>query len=57
MNNLTSEQLADLTDRINGRLGEWGFPRDHTGIIDRLPRGVVRLVYDAIKEWEGEERW
>ena len=46
MSNLTTEQLQDLTERINARLVEFG--RD---VFKETSPGVVRLTYDVIAEW------
>lgn len=51
---LSSEQVAELTKRINGRLDEWEFPEDFV-ISTHLPRGLVRLVHDEIAAWEAEQ--
>jgi len=48
---LTSSELADLTQRINGRLDEFK-------LGDYLPKmtlGLVRLVYDVIEEQRDEQ--
>lgn len=52
MSNLSKEQLTELTERVNERIAEWEFPRNFSGIIEKLPPGVVRLVADAIEEWQ-----
>jgi hypothetical protein len=52
MRSLTTEQLGELTKCINERLDEWEFSRNYDGLINRLPKGVVRLVFDVIAEWK-----
>lgn len=56
MSHLTAEQVTELTRRINERLGEWDFPRNHIGIVEKLSRGVVRLAHDEILVWLDEQR-
>lgn len=49
MTHLTTDQLTELTRRINERLGEFG-----DRIFDPLAPGVVRLTYGIIAEWHEE---
>lgn len=51
MKSLSKDDLAELTTQINERIAEWEFPENHSRIIERLPRGIVRLAYDVIAEW------
>lgn len=57
MSDLSKDQLAELGKRVNDRIAEWEFPHNHSGIVERLPLGVVRLVFDVIDEWHNEECW
>lgn len=42
---LTTEQLSELTERINARLAEFGAD------MPQLSRGIVRMAHDVIEEW------
>ncbi|MCC6457842.1 MAG: hypothetical protein IT328_22995 [Caldilineaceae bacterium] len=50
MNNLTTEQLTELTERVHERLNEFEMPNT------MLPtKGIVRVVHDLIAEWHDGE--
>ena len=49
MSHLTIEQLAELTERVNERLDEWGLPE--TVSFVRMNRGLVRSMIDVYHEW------
>lgn len=51
MNNLTTEQLTELTERINARLAEFGTLL----AMPKLAPGVVRMAHDVIAEWRAQE--
>lgn len=53
MNRLTSQQVDKLTSRVNERFGE--FAVGESAIFEPVTRGVMRLVFDVIEEWRGEE--
>lgn len=49
---LTNERLAELTERVNERIAEFG----EAGVpyFEPMRAGIVRLVYDVIEEWGGD---
>jgi hypothetical protein len=48
MSNLTSEQLAELTERVKARLDEF---TDLAAYMPRVSPGVIRLAFDVIEDW------
>lgn len=48
MSNLTTEQAAELTERINNRLAEFGKIATY---MPELSPGVVRIAFDEIEAW------
>jgi hypothetical protein len=50
MSNLSTEQLAELTERINGRIAEFDNP-----LLAALSPGVVRLAFGEIEDWMAEQ--
>lgn len=49
---MNTQQLTELTNRINERLAEFG-----EGVFSVMPAGVVRLVHGVIEEWwEADEK-
>jgi hypothetical protein len=51
VSNLTREQLAELTERVNDRLLEFG-----PDLFDRPSPGVVRLMVEVFEEWLSEAK-
>lgn len=52
MSELTTDQLQELTDRVNARIGEFGVSAP--GMLS-LTCGVVRLAFAVIEEWRREK--
>lgn len=50
MSNLTTEQVLELTKRVNERMAE--FNVGDTPIFDAATPGIVRLVHDVFMEWQ-----
>lgn len=55
MNNLTTEQLTELTRLINDRLGEFNID-GCAPFFEPVTAGQVRLMYSVIAEWQGDSQ-
>ena len=53
MSSLSADQVKDLTQRINERFAE--FDVEGSRVFEWVTPGVVRLVFDVVEEWQGED--
>lgn len=55
MSSLSKEQLEELWELIGTRRAEFSVRGSPQFMFAPLTHGEVRMIYDAIKEWEGED--